>query len=360
MAVALAARDEPIRDVLEPLTEPARWAALAHVLDFDDLHLPSTAHISAVCVPAALASGGGARAYLAGAGIMARLGIVLGWRHYAAGWHATCTAGAPAAAVAAAVSRGLDANGISTAIALAVPAAGGVQRAFGTQAKSLQVAFAVESGLRAAALAASGAEADPGALDDWVQLVGGDPGMITDSEEAIPGGLAVKVYPCCYALQRPMAAVRALGPVDAGRVHRIEVRTPGSALTPLIHHRPATGLQGKFSLEYGLACALLDDPIGVDSFSDEAVARPDARRLMEAVGVSSNEGGDGLLSGEVAIELTLDDGNVLRSELQLPPGAPGRALTEEQLEQKLRDCTHGRAPGIRDVNWGTAAAVLAG
>ena len=28
---------------------------------------------------------------------MARLGSALGWRHYSAGWHATCTAGAPAA-----------------------------------------------------------------------------------------------------------------------------------------------------------------------------------------------------------------------------------------------------------------------
>ena len=154
--MAFAARAHPLREVFAQLPEAGRWAAFAHVLDYDDLHLPSTAHISAVCVPVALAGEGEdpARAYLAGAGVMARLGTALGWRHYSAGWHATCTAGAPAAAVAAALARGLDAEATARAIALAVPAAGGVQRAFGTAAKSLQVAFAADAGVRAAALAA--------------------------------------------------------------------------------------------------------------------------------------------------------------------------------------------------------------
>ena len=69
VAVASAARSHPLRDVFSELPETGRWAALAHVLDYDDLHLPSTTHISAVCVPTALAFGGGMHAYLAGAGV---------------------------------------------------------------------------------------------------------------------------------------------------------------------------------------------------------------------------------------------------------------------------------------------------
>src|SRR5215207_4863102 len=88
IAVTVAARAHPIRDVLGELPEDAAWATLAHVLDFDDLHMESTTHISAICVPAALAAGGGAHAYLAGAGVMGRLGRALGWSHYTAGWHA--------------------------------------------------------------------------------------------------------------------------------------------------------------------------------------------------------------------------------------------------------------------------------
>lgn len=358
VAVMLAARDEPLARISKPLTEAGRWAVLAHVLDFDDLHLASTAHISAVCVPVALASGGGARAYLTGAGVMARLGAALGWPHYASGWHATCTAGAPAAAVAAAVARGLDTDGIAAAIGLAVPAAGGVQRAFGTSAKSLQVAFAAEAGIRAAALVAAGADADPGALDDWLGLVGGEPAALPDGPEAVPGGLAVKVYPCCYALQRPIAAIRALGPVDAARVRRIAVRTPASALVPLIHRHPRSGLEGKFSLEYGLACALLDDPVALASFGDAAVARPAAHRLMELIEVEQTGLGDGLLDGQVEIALTLEDGTVLRSELGPPPGAPERRLSEDELRAKLEVCAGGLADEVEGLGWDTAAAFL--
>src|SRR5260370_26331036 len=115
VAVTLAARDHPISGVAATLPEAARWAVAAHILDFDDLHMPSTTHISAVCVPTALAAcaesasadwGCGSRAYLAAAGVMAGLGTALGWPHYAAGWHATCTAGAPPRAPRAAVPRG--------------------------------------------------------------------------------------------------------------------------------------------------------------------------------------------------------------------------------------------------------------
>src|SRR5579884_3866259 len=352
VAVSLPARRGFSEQLLEPLSEAGRWAALAHVLDFDDLHLESTAHISAVCVPVALAGGGGARAYLAGAGVMARLGTALGWGRYASGWHATCTAGAPAAAAGAAVGRGLDADGISTAMALAVPAAGGVQRAFGTSGKSLQVAFAAEAGVRAAALAEAGADADPAALDYWFELVGGQQAELPEAAEAIPGRLALKLYPCCYALQRPIAALRTLDAIDAAQVRRIGISTPSSALAPLIHHRPASGLQGKLSLEYGLACALLNDPVGLDSFSDQAVARPEARRLMELVQVESTGQGSGLLDGQCTVAVTVDGGAVKRASLDEPP------VGQAELDQKLDVCAGALADDVRRLSWQSAAEFL--
>src|SRR4051794_36886029 len=115
-AVAAAAREDPVAELARGLGPARPWAAAAPGLDFDDLHMQSTTHISAVCVPAALATAGGARAYLAGAGVMARLGVVLGWPHYERGWHATCTAGAPAAAVTAAVAMRLPAERIAAAM----------------------------------------------------------------------------------------------------------------------------------------------------------------------------------------------------------------------------------------------------
>jgi hypothetical protein len=58
-------------------------------------------------------------------------------------------------------------------------------------------------------------------------------------------------------------------------VRSIHVEAPASAFVPLIHSRPATGLESKFSLEYATAAPLLDGPPGLRSFTDDAVARPE-------------------------------------------------------------------------------------
>ena len=359
------------------------------MLDFDDLHMESTTHISAVCVPTALATGGGAKAYLAAAGVMARLGSALGWAHYSAGWHATCTAGAPASAAGAAVALGLTKQQIATAIALAVPGAGGVQRAFGTDGKSLQVGFAVDAGIRAARLAAAGARADPSALDAWLSLVGGDPGagqagladqaLPDDPQEApgdqqppaavlrkpggpgrpaVPGGLAVKLYPCCYALQRPISALAELARVralDPSLVSRIVLRTPEAAVKPLIHHRPVTGLQAKFSLEYAAAAALLDGYPGFASFTDDAVRRPDAIRLAGLVETKLEPGGSWLLDGELEAAVHTRTGEIERISQRFPPGSPARPPTPDQLRAKLADCVAALDTDPAAWSWDTAA-----
>jgi 2-methylcitrate dehydratase PrpD len=365
VAVALAGRDHRVTHLAEIMPEGPRWAVAAHVLDFDDLHMESTTHISAVCVPTALALGAGARAYLAGAGVMARLGHALGWPHYSAGWHATCTAGAPAAAAGAAVAMGLGPDQIANAIALAVPGAGGVQRAFGTDAKSLQVGFAVDAGIRAAILAAAGAQADPAALEEWMILVGGDTGAADLSGPAVPGGLAVKIYPCCYALQRPISALGELAQsgLDPAEVSRIVLRTPEGTLAPLIHHRPDTGLQGKFSLEYAAAAALLDGYPGFASFTDDAVRRPAACRLAALVEIKSEPGGTWLLDGELVAELHTASGGVAQITQQFPPGSPGRPATAAQLQAKIADCLAGLDVGGQELNpsawtWPSAADLL--
>ncbi len=360
VAVALAARHHRVTRLAASLPEGARWAVAGHVLDFDDLHMPSTTHVSAVCVPTALATGGGPRAYLAAAGVMARLGTALGWPHYSAGWHATCTAGAPASAAGAAVALGLPTEKIAVAMALAVPAAGGVQRAFGTDAKSLQVGFAVDAGIRAASLAAAGADADPGAVDAWLGLVGGDPAAVDTAGPAVPNGLAVKLYPCCYALQRPISAISELAgqDLDPARISRIVLRTPEATVVPLIHHRPDSGLQGKFSLEYAAAAALLDAYPGFGSFTDSAVRREAARRLVSLVEVKLDPGGSWLLDGQLEAEIHTSHGTILRASQQFPPGSPARPPSAAQLRSKLADCVRGLDTDPASWTWENAAGTL--
>jgi 2-methylcitrate dehydratase PrpD len=359
VAVALAAADEPVVERAQALGAAGAWAAAAHVLDFDELHVESSAHVSAVIAPVVLALGGEATAYLAGVGVMARLGVALGWSHYARGWHITCTAGAPAAAAAAAVALGLNEDQIARAMALAVPAAGGVQRAFGTDGKALQVGMAADAGVRAALLAERGATADLSALEAWLELVGAESDTVGTGGPAVPGGLATKLFPSCYGTQRPMHAVRAaLGGVRDVAVRSVHVTTPLGTVLPLIHHRPRTGLEGKFSLEYAVAAALLDEWPGPESFTDESVTRPAATALVERVTTELLPGGEGLLHGTCQVELHLDDGSVLRAEIDQPPGSPGRPATSAELERKFSSCGPLVQSRLDDLRWETAASIL--
>jgi 2-methylcitrate dehydratase PrpD len=360
VSVGLAARQEPILDIAAVMTEEAQWAVACHILDFDDLHMPSTTHISTVCVPVALSLGGGARSYLAGATVMARVGTALGWPHYAAGWHATTTAGAIGAAAGAAVALGLSSDGVGRAMALAVPAAGGVQRSFGTDGKALQIGFAAHAGVRAARLAAAGATADLSALDDWIALVGGGGASLDLTGAAlVPNGLAIKLYPCCYGLQRPIGAAALLrdGGVDLAAIKRIVVRTPRVTVKPLIHSRPQTGLQAKFSLEYAVVAALLDKHVGFATFTDDQVLRPEVTRLIELVEVELTDGGNDLLSGEVELELHTAAG-IRRAALAHPPGSPQNPATIEDLRLKVTDCLSGLPVQPGDITWASAAALL--
>lgn len=362
VCVALAAREHPLARIAKTIGPAGQWSAMAHALDYDDLHLPSTSHISAVCVPTALAYGGGMEAYLAGAGTMARIGIVLGWRHYEQGWHTTATAGVFGAAVAAAVSLGLNSEQIAAAIALSVSAAGGLQRAFGSDAKPLQVGMASQAGARAAELAAAGAQPDLTVLDAWLPLVRSTSRELEAAELTLPGGLAVKIFPCCYALQRPIFAIRHIrsaNSLDPAEISAIEVRSPQSTVKPLVRHRPSTGAQGKFSLEYGVAAAVLDEFPGLWSFSDEAVRRSDAQELLERVQFVPTPGGEGLLDGDCEIELRLDGGRTLATSLDLPDGAPGRPPSDDALRQKAASCLQGLGLDVGEISWESAAAILA-
>ena len=267
---------------------------------------------------------------------------------------------APASAAGAAVALGLSVREVANAIALSIPGAGGVQRAFGTDAKSLQVGFAVESGIRAARLAAAGAEADLSVVDAWLPMVGGDPAALDLSGPAVPGGLAIKIYPCCYALQRPISALSEFvrPELRPETIRRIVIRTPESTVVPLIHHRPDSGLQGKFSLEYAAATALLDGYPGFTSFTDAAVRREAARQLIGKVEVILDPGGSWLLDGQLDAELYTSDGVVRRTSLQSPPGSPDRPPSSEQLKSKLAECTRGLETDPETWTWHNAAGTL--
>jgi 2-methylcitrate dehydratase PrpD len=139
-------------------------AVSGHALEFDDWEVPGNTHISVLLFPAILAAGcdrslsGRAtiEAYLAGYETIARIGEAINLEHYDQGWHATATIGAIGVAAAVARLMRLDHEQTANALAIATSRALGYNAQFGSEAKPLQVGFAVEGGILAAHLAATG------------------------------------------------------------------------------------------------------------------------------------------------------------------------------------------------------------
>ena len=292
LAVAHAARDHPLVRIAG-----GHEAVAAHVLDYDDLHLPSTTHISRGVRPGGT-SGGRGRAGVPGrggcdgaAGHDSRAGP-----HYTRGWHATCTAGR-----ARGGGRGGAARAARTRSAwrprwrsrCRPPAACSARS--GRTRRRCRSASPSTPGVRAADLAAAGATRRSGRARPVAGAARRRGQLRGAAARPAAGGEGLPVLLRAAAADRRRARVRAAaGRADPG-AHA------GEQLTPLIHARPRTGLEGKFSLEYGIAAALLDDRAGLRRLQRRGVARPEARALMERIEVELEPGGDGLLAGTFAI-----------------------------------------------------------
>jgi 2-methylcitrate dehydratase PrpD len=129
----------------EPEALALIWGTAAHALDYDDVHMTSITHPSAVLVSALEAASLArpvsrprrASAFVLGLAVNVALGRALGFAHYERGWHATSTVGSIAAAAAVAHLYRLDDRAFRSALAIAAAQAGGLQANFGTMAKPL-------------------------------------------------------------------------------------------------------------------------------------------------------------------------------------------------------------------------------
>jgi 2-methylcitrate dehydratase PrpD len=71
--------------------------------------------------------------------------------------------------------------------------------------------------------------------------------------------------------------------IQAADVEKVEVGGNLSNYRTLFQHRPTTGLQGKFSMEYAMAILLLERKATLSSFTDAVVQRPDVQNMIARV-----------------------------------------------------------------------------
>jgi 2-methylcitrate dehydratase PrpD len=333
----------------------------AHVLDYDDVALDG--HPSAVLVPAILAQAeasesSGAEmlaAYLAGYEVWAELiGREEGALHEK-GWHPTAVLGAIAAAAACAKLRRLDATRITTAVAAAASMSAGLVSNFGTMTKSFQVGRAAQSGVIAAELAEAGFTASPDALEHRAGFLAAvSPSGRPDRErpmtlegrewQILAHGLNVKRYPVCYATHRAIDG--ALGLVlkhglKPGDIDQIKVSTGETQMLMLRNHKPQTGLEAKFSMNFAMASSVVARNVGLGELTDAFVRKPEVQALMGRVTFETTPETMAGLSfapfDAVAIRTvsgeTLESGRVERAK-----GSHQKPLSEQELWTKFADC----------------------
>ena len=350
MAVAIAGASDPlIRILIDAATEEggnARCTLVAqrervtplqaalingttsHALDYDDVNLSMNGHPTAAVLPAVLAlaetrgaeGSGGTEiiaAFVAGYETAARVGLLVAPGHYARGYHATCTIGVVAAAVACARLLRLDADATARAIGIAATQASGLKGQFGTQCKPFHAGVAAQNGLRAGLLAARGMESRTDALE----CRGGfaatlSPDFHPDVALAEPERYFIrenlfKYHAACYGTHSSIECVRQLRAdhrLTANDVRRVTVRAAPGADAMCNIQNARTGLEAKFSLRFTTAAALLGrDTAELATYSEAACADPALVAMRDKVTVEIVPSGwpQHAVKGEVIIE-TLD------------------------------------------------------
>jgi 2-methylcitrate dehydratase PrpD len=341
-----------------PPADAAMINAIAgHTLDYDDVN--AMGHPSFPVAFTALAAAEDAEvsgrdlltAYVTGVEVETKINRAFGESHYLLGWHSTSTVGVLGAAAAAAKIYRLDAEQTAMALGIAASQACGLRRNFGTMTKPFHPGHASWAGLTAARLARLGYTADASILESgqgYLPVFSAGPydaaRAVADLDKwaLLMPGLSVKKYPCCYCTHASIDAALTLKErfgIEPGAVRSICAELSAFYLSPLIHHRPQTGLEGKFSLEYTLAAALLDSKVVLRSFTNEMVRRPAARELIEKVtSRAHNAKGEGLQATFARLTIELGDGSRLVEDMPEPRGAAGNPMSDGEIAAKFADC----------------------
>jgi len=343
----------------------AAWinGTASHALDYDDVALKGC-HPSAVLVPAILAEAQALNrsgrdmlvAYAAGYEVWADLIARERGNYQRKGWHPTGIFGAVGAAAACASLHRLNPAKAAHALGAAVSEASGVMSNLGSMVKPTHPGKAAASGIYAARFAAAGIAATPDALEHAQGFLAalspaGDfdvntpPRMPPKQWQLEKQGLSIKQYPVCYRAHRAIDAMLGLlrsQPVAVKDVAEIRVSFSNSHLVILKNHSPKTAIAAKFSIEFALACAQLNQRVGLRDLTDKFVRSAAVRDLMKRVAIDINPVEEAGTSGYApydTVQLKLANGTVLDSaQVRHAKGDPQAPLSADELWARFEDC----------------------
>lgn len=344
-----------------------RFAALAnatamHADDYDDTYHPTRFHpsvpvLAAVCAQAEEGDASGAdvlAAFAVGTEVSLKLSETIGREHYLRGFHMTSTCGVFGATAGVCHLRQLTREQTCVAIGIAGSESAGVRENFGTMTKPMHSGRAAESAVFAASLASMGFSAAPtileGARGYFMTGAGGYDASRLVGKLGNPWGyvsprVAIKPYPCGNLQQPAMDKLRELvvsHDIRPDQVERIAVKSHRLMPLNLTYHRPTTGLEGKFSMEFSLASILVLREAGLAEYSDEVVNRPDIQDAIRKIDytVYSDEEAEakGYTLLTTFLDVMLKDGRRFSARADTAKGSALLPMSEQEVSDKFLGC----------------------
>jgi len=333
-----------------------------HSLEYDDTHMASIVHGSAVIVPAVLAA---AEANDLGLDDMLKL-VVAGWETLVRlgeaspggfqrrGFQVTSVGGVIVAAMLASIARGASLAQTTAAMGIAGSQAGGIFEFLsnGSNVKALHPGWAAHAGLWAAACAQAGMTGPATVLEGRFGLFNtyaADEKAGARLAEALQGlgsswklaDAAFKFYPCCHYIHPYLECAQALlaqsgGVDDIAAVHcRV---APGAATVICdpwqTKQNPQSGNEAKYSLAYCVARVLLRRPVDVPTMTAEGVDA-DAVALSARIHWTPREDSRFPECFDADMAIVRADGTRLRHAVAQVLGSPQRPADETAVQAKF-------------------------
>ncbi|MEQ8194914.1 MAG: MmgE/PrpD family protein [Rhodospirillales bacterium] len=336
---------------------------LAHALDFDNTWWPLN-HPTSPTLPAIMALS--EKYGLSGKDILRA--IVLGFevqgRMRAASirvlpgstFHKPGVSGTMGAATSAGVLLDLTREEFLMCYGIAGSRSGSMSKNTGTMTKSSHSGHAARMGVESAELAKIGwtAHDDIFGAGEYFDLFYGKENCdlelflkgFGDPYRMIDPGVGFKKHPCNYYTHRSIDAMlelvneKGLKPEDVDSVV-VEMTDMQYVNRP----QPKSGLDGKFSIQYTAALALIDKRIKVESFSDERRFAPDIKAMLPRITLDMKKSITLDFPDTYAIvHVKTKDGKQLDARCDKPRGLWGVPLTRDERLTKFRDCAEPALP----------------
>lgn len=271
-----------------------------HALEYDDTHMASIVHGSAVLVPAALAAaeqnqltlGELIRLVTIGWEVLIRIGLAAPGAFQRRGFQVTSVGGALVSALMSGLAAGATREELISTQGIAGSQASGIFEFLseGATVKALHPGWAAHAGIIAAQLADAGMtgpstvyEGRFGLYKTYTDELGASDALRTElaslGQKWTLRDAAFKLFPCCHYIHPFLEGVQQLAvePGSLMEINIIECRVPQGAAAIICEpwerkQTPTIPNEAKYSLPYCMALAFLGIPISAGHFLAEQVS----------------------------------------------------------------------------------------